>query len=181
MKVFVGSKNPVKIQAVREAFSHFFEGVEVTGLRVDSKVPSQPVEEETFEGAKNRAVALRRLAEEKGLDAQFYVGIEGGIMKKDQRWFAFGGLCIMDAGGRCSLGGSPAFELPPGVKRKIGQGAELGDVMDEMTGENNTKQKGGAIAYFSKGVVNRKALYVQGLVMALVPFLNQALYFDEPA
>ena len=181
MKVFVGSRNPVKIQAVREAFSHFFEGVKVTGLRVDSKVPSQPVEEETFEGAKNRAVALRRLAEEKGLDAQFYVGIEGGISKRDQRWFAFGGMCIMDADGRSSLGASSSFELPSGVISKIESGAELGDVVDEITGEENTKRKGGAIAFFSKGVVDRKNLYIQGLIMALVPFLNQTLYFDASA
>jgi len=181
MKVLVGSRNPVKIEAVKEAFSFYFDGVEATGMSVDSKVSPQPFEDETFEGAKNRAAAIRWLAKKKGLDAQFFVGIEGGISKRDERWWAFGGMCIMDAAGRSSLGGSSSFELPSRVKGKIARGAELGDVMDELTGQENTKQKGGAIAFFSKGVVDRKNLYIQGLVMALVPFLNQALYFDGPA
>ena len=43
MKVAVGSANPVKIQAVREVFQEVFgEKVEITSVKVDSGVPTQP-------------------------------------------------------------------------------------------------------------------------------------------
>ena len=52
MLVLVASKNPVKIEATREAFSKYFENFEVMGIEVDSGVAKQPINEETFEGAK---------------------------------------------------------------------------------------------------------------------------------
>lgn len=36
MKILVGSQNPVKIEAAKEAFSKYFKKVEVAGIKVDS-------------------------------------------------------------------------------------------------------------------------------------------------
>ncbi len=179
MKVLVGSENPVKIEAVKEAFSKYFKNVEVIGIKVDSKVPAQPINNETFEGAKNRALELKRINEEKNLNAKFFVGIEGGIIKIYSKWFAFGGMCIIDEEGRMGFGTSPHFELPEKIVKELLNGIELGDVMDKITGKHNIKQKEGAIGIFTKGKMNRKNLYVQGLIVALVPFLNEDLYFNK--
>ena len=177
MKILVGSKNPVKIEAVKIAFSKYFSEVEVMGLEVDSNVPVQPVNEETFRGAQNRAENLRMINRERSLDAQFFAGIEGGIQQIYSRWFAFGCMCIMDEMGRTGFGTSSHFELPEEVSKRLLNGEELGDVMDQITGDENSKQKQGAVGYFTKGVIDRKELYVQGLNMALIPFLNKELYF----
>lgn len=179
VKVLVGSENPVKIAAVKEAFSKFFNNVEVVGMKVNSNVPDQPVNMETFEGAKNRVLELMNINKEKNLGAKFFVGIEGGIIEVYSRWFAFGGMCVGDEKGRISFGTSPHFELPKSVVAELLRGVELGLVMDKIQGDNNTKQKHGAIGYFTKGVVDRKELYTHGLVMALIPFLNDELYFDK--
>ena len=40
MKVLVGSRNPVKVEAVREAFAKYFDPLEVIGLEVDPQVPA---------------------------------------------------------------------------------------------------------------------------------------------
>lgn len=178
MKILIGSKNPVKIEAAKEAFLKYFEEVEVVGIEVDSQVPDQPIGEETFEGAKNRALELRKINETKNLNARFCVGIEGGIMKLYSRWFCFGGMCIIDDKGKIGFGTSPCFELPDKVIREISGGAELGEVIDKIMGEQNTKQKGGAIGFFTKGVMNRKDFYVAGLTVALVSFVNEKLYFE---
>ena len=179
MKVLVGSQNPVKIEAVKEAFSNYFKDVDVIGINVNSKVPKQPINDETFEGAKNRALELKKINKEKHLNAKFFVGIEGGIIKLYSKWLAFGGMCIIDDKGEISFGTSPHFELPEHITKQLLNGIELGDVMDEITKENNTKQKSGAIGFFTKNVMDRKSLYVYGLVAALVPFLNERLYFEE--
>ena len=55
MRVLVGSANPVKIAAVRDAFEPYFPGAVVEGIETPSGVPAQPVGDETFTGAENRA------------------------------------------------------------------------------------------------------------------------------
>jgi non-canonical (house-cleaning) NTP pyrophosphatase len=69
--------------------------------------------------------------------------------------------------------------LPDSVTRELLAGTELGDVIDWLVGDYNTKQKGGAIAFFTRGVMDREKLYVQGVTLALIPFVNERLYFGE--
>jgi len=179
MKVLVGSLNKVKIEAVKEAFSKYFAEVEVADIEIDSRVPGQPINEQTFEGARNRALELQKINRKERLDGRFFVGIEGGILKIFSKWFALSAICIIDDKGRIGYGTSPFFELPEGISKRLLDSAELGDVMDDLTGGQDTKQKQGAAGYFTRGVMDRKGIYIDGLVAALVPFLNEGLYFKK--
>ena len=177
MNVLVGSKNPVKIDSVKEAFANYYDNIETIGIDVESGVSSQPIGEQTFVGAQNRAMKLKELNATQNLSADYFVGIEGGIVKQFEKWFAFGCMCIVDRDGRVGFGLSPHFELPQNVVEKLLLGIELGDVMDEIMNQQNTKQKHGAIGFFTNGVMNRKELYVEGLKVALIPFLHKKMYF----
>ena len=179
MKVLVGSDNPVKVAAVKEAFAQYFDQVESLARTVNSQVSRQPVNDETFEGARNRALELSRINREQNLGAHFCVGIEAGILQLYAKWFAFSVISILDGRGRMSFGATPPYELPDSVTRELLTGTELGDVIDRLAGDYNTKQKGGAIAFFTRGVMDRKKLYVQGVTLALIPFVNESLYFGE--
>lgn len=179
MKILVGSKNPVKISSAKEAFEKFFGNVEALGINVPSGVPDQPVNGDTFKGARNRALKLKEINNKKNLNAEFFVGIEGGISNQYGIWFAFGGMCIIDIEGNEAYGTSPQFELPEQIINSLLNGKELGLIMDEIQSDENTKQKGGAISYFTKGVMNRKELYISGLITALIPFLNKELFFNS--
>jgi inosine/xanthosine triphosphatase len=179
MKVLVGSTNPVKVESVKEAFSKYFKGVQAIGMKADSKVPEQPKEDETFEGAKNRALFLKKMNDEKNLGADFFVGLEGGITKRYSQWFAFGGMCIIDSRGRIGFGASPHIPLPDGVVKELLSGKELGVIMDEVAGDSNVKQKYGAMGFFTKGVLDRKGFYVDGLIAALAPFVSEEFYFKK--
>lgn len=178
MKILVGSKNPVKIESVKEAFSKYFDDVEAEGIEVNSGVSVQPVNDETYIGAQNRAFNLYELNKENNLGADFFVGIEGGIAKQYNRWFAFGCMCIIDKEKNSGFGNSPHFELPEGIVKKLLGGIELGDVMDKIMNEQNTKQRGGAIGFFTNGVMSRKELYIEGLKVALIPFLHKKMFFE---
>lgn len=177
MKILVGSKNPVKIDAVKEALSFYLDNFEVLGIEVESNVSLQPVADETFIGAKNRALKLFEINKEQKLNANYFVGIEGGIIKQFDKWFAFGCMCIIDEDNNCGFGLSPHFELPNFVVEKLLNGKELGDVMDDIQNEENTKQKFGAIGFFTNGIMNRKELYIEGLKVAIVPFLHKKMFF----
>ncbi len=176
MKVLVGSKNPVKIGAVRKAFGNYFHNFEVEGVEVNLDIPDQPVGDETFRGAERRA---RYLFEH--FEADFFVGIEGGIYKISGTWYSFGAVCIVDRHGRVGRGVSPMFTLPDFIITRLLKGEELGVVMDELLNDHNTKQKFGAIGHLSRGIINRENLYVSGVIMALIPFLNKDWYFKIPA
>jgi inosine/xanthosine triphosphatase len=179
MKILVGSKNPVKINAVKEAFSLYFENIVVESISVPSNVPDQPINEETYEGAKNRATELQNVNLEKNLNADFFVGIEGGIQQTYGKWFAFGCMCVIHKSGKLSFGTSAHFELPEIVTKKLLQRKELGHVIDEIMQQENTKQNGGAISYFTNGRMDRKELYIPGLISALVPFQHEKMYFNS--
>jgi inosine/xanthosine triphosphatase len=172
-KVIVGSTNPVKIAAVKEAFSHYFQDLAVEGMSAASGVSDQPIDDETYLGAQNRAEELLTKVE-----ADYYVGVEGGVISLYDRWFIFGAMCVLDRKGRKSFGSSPHFELPPHFLERIQQRHELGALIDELTGETNLKQKGGAAGLFTHGRIDRSEFYVSGLVMALVPFINESIYFE---
>ena len=76
-KIIVASKNPVKIESTRSAFTKMFpdQVFEIEGMSVESGVSNQPMgEEETLLGATNRVNKVFRLSPE----ADYWVGIEGG-------------------------------------------------------------------------------------------------------
>jgi len=175
--VFVGSENPVKIEATREAFLKYFDDVEVKGIKIDSGVSNQPIGNETFEGAEKRAINLKRFCDENNLKGDFFVGIEGGIININSKWFGFGAICIVSEKGDIGFGTSPLFQLPKNIVENLLKGKELGEVIDEITKDNNTKHKYGAVGFFTKGRMNRKELYVSGLTVALIPFLNKEFEF----
>lgn len=179
MKILVGSTNPVKIAAVDAAFSQYFEDIVVEGVAVTSEVPDQPINEETFEGAFNRANSLKDVNDAESLGAEFFVGIEGGIIELDGKWFAFGVMCVMDRNGKVGYGTSGHFPIPPSMTERLLSGEEMGIITDEVTGENNTKHGQGAVGFLSKGAITRTDFYVPGVIFALIPFLNEELYRSE--
>ena len=89
MKVVIASHNPAKIRAVTEAFALQFPEIdfEPVPVSVESGVSEQPLSDrETRHGARNRAHNASQLQP----DAEFWVGLEGGIETIDDQLMAFG-------------------------------------------------------------------------------------------
>ncbi len=147
----------------------------VKGVSVSSGVSEQPFDMETYEGAKNRAEALFNLSE----NADFYVGIEGGIQRIGDVLFGFGAVAILNNQKKIAYGTSPQYEIPKKIFNMLQSGKELGEVIDILSGEEDSKHKGGAVGFFTKGIFNRKDLYVTGVLVALIPFLNIGIFFNE--
>ncbi len=164
----VGSTNPVKVKATREAFESFWQQeVRVVGRGIESGVPEQPWgEKETIEGARNRA--KRVMQEVGGLD--YGVGLEGGVTEIEGKLFECAWVVVRNKQGEEGVGGGLYFELPELVAEKIRGGGELGLIMDELTGDKDIKKKGGAIGVFTEGVLTRKQAYIHLVWQALVRF-----------
>lgn len=178
VKVFIASDNPVKIRATKEGFGKFFQKISLKGIPVDSGVPAQPMGEQTFRGAMTRVRHLKEYLKAKSILYDFLVGIEGGVIVLNSRHFALGVVYIEDSDGDSGWGTSPLFELPVSIVEELKRGKELGEVMDELTGVNDSKRKFGAVGYFTRGVVTRSDFYRAGIIMALIPLLSKNLYKD---
>lgn len=174
MNVAVGSQNPVKIEAAREAFQAAFpnQAIEVFGYDVNSGVSVQPMsDEESIQGATQRARQAINVSR-----ADFGVGLEGGIQKIGDRWFDCGWVVVTDQAGKMGIASSVRIETPVRMMDLIHQGIELGDVVDILSGQTNTKQAGGHFGFMTNGIVGRKEGYRQGVIMALSRFLHSELW-----
>lgn len=173
-KVIIASKNPVKIQAVINGFEKMFstEEFEFIGVSVPSNVADQPFgNKETFLGAKNRADNAYTEVN----DADFYVGIEGGINNTGDEMEAFAWVVIksVDKYGKAKTG---TFFLPKQVVELIKEGKELGEADDIVFKRNNTKQKNGAVGILTGDVIDRTKYYTEAVVLSLIPFKNVDFY-----
>jgi inosine/xanthosine triphosphatase len=178
MNVVVASRNPVKIDAVKEAFGVQFPAAtfDLISVDVDSGVSDQPAnDQETRQGARNRVVEARRVQP----DADYWVGIEGGIESVDDQLMAFAWMVILGRNDKKGEARSVTLPLPPAVKDLMDEGCELGEANDRVFGTKNSKQKGGAYGLLSDGKYTREFIYSQTLVIALIPFVSE-LYPDRP-
>ena len=171
MKIVVASLNPVKLGAVDRAFRKQFPGIdpELLPVRVCSGVAEQPMSDaETLRGARNRVEAARAVMGE----ADYWVGLEGGLDTFDGQLMGFAWMAIGDGSGRISEARSATLPLPPAVQALIAEGMELGDANDRVFGTVNSKQGGGAFGLLTDGLLTRESIYTETLVLALIPFVH---------
>lgn len=175
-RIVVASKNPVKVNAALAGFGKSFPGQPFTaiGISAASGVSDQPSsDEETRQGATNRTSAARA----QHPDADFWVGIEGGIETIAGQMVAFAWVVIHSAQ-QIGQSRSGAFLLPTRVQALIRAGKELGDANDIVFAKRNSKQQGGAIGLLTGDVIGRQQLYEHAVVLALVPFISAELFSD---
>lgn len=167
-RIAVGSKNPVKLAAARAVVTRLVSNVMVEAIDVPSGVPDQPFgDDETIRGALARA----RIAREK-LDADFGIGLEGGVVEMpDGTMRTCAWAAVVSRGGHHGVGGSLAMPLPDPVAQLIRSGMELGHAMDKVTGHSNTKHGAGAVGILTAGLVDRQGAYEVLVAYACAPFL----------
>jgi inosine/xanthosine triphosphatase len=173
-KVIIASKNPVKIQSVKNGFEKMFpdQEFEFTGVSTPSGVADQPFSNsETFLGAKNRANTIFTKFE----DADFHVGIEGGIEHFENEMEAFAWVFIISKE-KCGKARTGTFFLPNEVVKLIKEGKELGDADDIVFNRRNSKQENGAVGILTGDVIDRTKYYTEAVILALIPFKNADLY-----
>ena len=174
--ITVASMNPAKIDASLGGFEQMFPDCPfcTRGIAVPSQVSGQPRSDgETLAGAENRAKGAR----DKFPEADYWLGIEGGVEGTEDGMSGFAWVVILSANimGRSRTG---TFLVPPPVANLIRQGKELGEAADVVYRQSGSKSKGGAIEVLTGGIVDRTALYQHAVQLALVPFKNESLFKD---
>jgi inosine/xanthosine triphosphatase len=164
VRVTLGSKNPVKIKAVEEAFKGFFENVEIIPIEINSI--EQPFNHQMVSGARIRS-------QDSLVDgADYSVGLEGGVIELYGVHYLTAFCSVLSKEGETHGGWGPFIEMPQEIITKMNsEGKELGEIMDNLFGRENIKHQEGAFGIFTKGKITRKDSLKEAVITALARFL----------
>jgi inosine/xanthosine triphosphatase len=156
MIIGVGSKNPVKIDAVCRLVASRGLAAEVKSFAVSSGVSAMPMTDaETRRGSINRA--LRTLEADESV--QIGIGLEGGADSFDDGMFLVNWGALADRNGKIVTAGGARIRLPAQLADGVRGGTELGDLADEYAHEQEVSTHGGAIGVLTCGMVTRSDLF----------------------
>lgn len=143
--IAVGSKNPVKVEAITNVFSE----ATVVVFEANSLVKNQPnSDEETINGAINRAKQARLIGD-------IGIGLEAGVCKTNYGLFLINYGALVDKSGHIYLAGGTRILLPLEIELELEKGLELGTVMDNYTNRIGIKHEEGAVGIFTNNRVIR--------------------------
>ena len=174
----VGSKNPAKIAAVEAVAAKLFgDRWELHPSSVESGVPDQPMSaDECIRGATNRANAARVVD---GADYEYGIGLEGGLERIGDRWFACGWMVVVRRGSNgIGVGTSARFEVRGQVLKRLQDGEEMADVIDDISGEHDVRSRGGMMGVITNGHLARGECYAHGLLFAFGPWVSPKVYWE---
>ncbi|MBP7741185.1 MAG: DUF84 family protein [Candidatus Pacebacteria bacterium] len=170
MKIVVGSKNPAKVEAVREILQDYphLKDAEVMGVEIDSMVGDQPKSlTEVLTGAMNRARGAY-------MECEYSIGLESGLMEVP---FTKSGhmdvcACAIFDGTEFHLGLSSGWEFPDKeINRLIMEdGLDMSQAINKvgLASDPAIGSGQGAIGILTKGRLDRKAYTKEALRTALI-------------
>lgn len=179
MYIFVGSTNPVKINSTTMAASETWPNVKVVGLATVSGIAEQPMsDDETRIGSENRAKDVLEQAKKQLLDQGLSlselegqllgVGLEGGVFEKNkgELWSTVW-ASVLDLNGNLFQSNGARFKVPAIIAKPLLAGGEMGPVVSKLVGQDNIKQKSGAIGVITKNFIDRTEEYTTIVKLAL--------------
>jgi non-canonical (house-cleaning) NTP pyrophosphatase len=188
--VAVGSNRRPKVEAVNDAlrvvgpFLSSKATFEIAAVEVPSGVRHTPLSrEDLMTGARQRAEALVRIADERHAPWKYFVGLEGGldvIREGTKRWvFLESWAYVSDAGGRGSYGRSGAVLVPePLARRVVDDGVELSEAIDAFAGGRGIRDAQGAWGVLSRNLITRQDAFRVAVISAFAPFYNREVFSD---
>lgn len=173
MKVLIATKNQGKIEGARKALETYFDSVEIEGIPVESNVSEQPVNDEIYNGVKNRVKNLKEYANKNNKKADLYLAVESGITNSLGRWMITNIAVIEDDKGFESYGTSPSFPVPERLVQDVID-TNLSEVMDKVfTKDEERHNKGGGIQLLTHEEISRIDLTKMAFIMALTKYINE--------
>jgi len=185
--IALGSDRAAKIMAVRASVARIgtidpdWASANVVARRVETNIPAMPLTDwQLMQGARERALAARDVLRSRRLEADIYVGLEGGFhsVSIEGEWHTFlRGWAFATDGDQGALGAAPSISVPAQLVKKVVEGRrELGTVIDEVTGGHDIRSKQGAWGVLSRDLVTRSMSFELALIAAFAPFYNPRLY-----
>ena len=186
-RIALGSDRAAKIMAVRASVARIasidsaWAEANVVARPVTTNIPAMPLNDwQLMQGARERALAVRDSLRSRRIEADIYVGLEGGFhsISIESEWHTFlRGWAYATDGEKGSFGAAPSISVPPAIVKSVIEGRrELGLVIDEVSGGRDVRSRQGAWGVLSRDLVTRSLSFELALIAAFAPFYNAALY-----
>jgi len=160
MKIIVGTKNKDKVKIVKGALKKLNLDVDIDSVEVDSGIVEQPLDKETTrKGAINRAKRARKSKPE----ADFWIGLEGGLHEYGDGYHLVTFACLVDKDGVQYIGEGEEIHLPDEVSKRVKRGEWFGDVIREYSKDNEVDEN----------LITRLAPFTRAVQCAYVEYLKQ--------
>ena len=172
MLIALGSTSPVKINATKQAFEAYFDNVEIKGIKVPSGIKPFPTsEEETFQGAVNRAKAVSEMEQ-----ADYYVGLEGGLQTFNV-YTIVKQIAVVLHDEKTGIGVSSGYNAPETLINQLDMTSdESRIILDRYFGKTEILSKEGIIGVLTNGKLNRTTISRNAVICALTVFINPQYY-----
>ncbi len=176
MKLYIGSTNPSKVEALIETIRDysFLANAEVYAYKTASEVSHQPLTlEETVQGAMQRAKNVFG-------NCDYSFGIESGLFEFPlTKSYMDVCVCIIYDGNKFFEGLSCGFTIPPKINRLVHKSEvdmEQACFETNLTSQRKIGSAEGIIGLLTKGRITRKDYTKQAIQMALIQLENPELY-----
>ena len=187
--IAVGSARKPKLAAVREVMADLLPSatdIEIVGVQVESGVNHTPLScQESMRGARQRADALYKIAQQEGKQWNYFVGMEGGldsVLENGERRVFLESWAYVSDGTRGHFGRSGAIELPAELAEQVFvRGTELSVAIDQFAGEAGIRDAQGAWGILSANKITRQEAFRVALIAAFAPFFNRQIYWTKSA
>ena len=174
MKIAIGTLNKAKNAAVQNVVNSVWSDAEFISIETDSGISSQPLDdEETIKGAINRAKhALSKT------DAEYGIGLEGGVHSTKHGMFLHGWVAIIDKNHNIGLGQSASIQLPKKIEERILNGEELGPIIQELMKDDKDtiRHNEGTNGILTNGLYTRVKEFEDATRCALAKFVSKDWY-----
>lgn len=164
MKIVVGTKNQKKIDVVKNVCEKYLgDSLEVTGFDANSRVPEAPQGKETYTGASNRAKSC-----EASLEADYYIGIESGLVERYGNMFEEAWAVVIH-NGKEYVGYSSGLVIPKLVTNRMISGQLHNEIMEQLDDELNLpKDNRDTWSRYSGGQILRSVSLEEAVRNALI-------------
>ena len=185
--VAVGSTRRPKLNAVWEALTVFGPSLDpdaqfdVVGVEVESGVNHTPQSRaELMAGARQRADAVARLAQQRNEPWGYFVGLEGGldvVHQGEERLVFLENWAYVSDGARGAYGQSGSILLPPALAVEVvDKDVELAQAIDAFADGQGIRDAQCAWGVFTKNLITRQDAFRAAVINAFAPFFNADLY-----
>lgn len=173
MNILLGSKNPSKIKAVKDAFDTLkISNVNVISVDAKSNVPSKPIGFEILRGCENRNKDVKQYATSNSIEYDYICSIEGGFaIDENGLPFVVTYVIIENATGKRSTGKSLGIRLNREMYRFIRENGSLNSIIGEISQNKNNKQTQGIMGFLTNGLLDRAKVDKDAVISALIPLV----------
>lgn len=170
MKIIIGTKNQKKIDVALGVFKSVLgvEDVTVEARDAQSGVPEAPHDQETYQGAYNRATECFKVG-----GADYYIGIESGLTERYGNMFEEAWAIVISHDGAERVGYSSGLMLPKTVVDRMNAGQKHNEIMAYFDKEFNLPDDNrDTWSRYTGGNISRQVSLEEALRNALIQVVH---------